>query len=102
VLVPAIGAAVVLIGNVIPHPREHALGVTAAALFGYVVLLAGIGLLFLLGNFMRLTAGFISPRHLIDLRLTRLWLDYTAVTGAIATGLVLASPTRVGILGMRP
>jgi cytochrome c oxidase subunit I+III len=51
---------------------------------------------------MRLAAGFISPRRLIDLRLTRLWLDYTAVTGAIAIGLVLALPTLVGILGMRP
>ena len=98
----AIGAMVVLIGNVIPHPREHALGATAAALFGYVVLHAGIGLLFLLSNFMRLAAGFISPRRLTDLRLTRLWLDYTAVTGAIAIGLVLALPTLVGILGMRP
>ena len=94
--------AVVLIGNIIPHPREHALGATAAALFGYVVLHAGIGLLFLLSNFMRLTAGFISPRRLIDLRLTRLWLDYTAVTGTIAISLVLTLPTLVGILGMRP
>jgi cytochrome c oxidase subunit I+III len=102
VLLAAIGAVVVLIGDVIPHPREHALGATAAALFGYVVLHAGIGLLFLLSNFMRLAAGFISPRRLIDLRLTRLWLGYTAVTGAIAIGLVLALPTLVGILGMRP
>ena len=102
VLLAAAGAVVVLIGNVIPHPREHALGATAAALFGYVVLHAGIGLLFLLSNFMRLAAGFISPQRLIDLRLTRLWLDYTAVTGAIAIGLVLALPTLVGILGMRP
>jgi cytochrome c oxidase subunit I+III len=102
VLLAAIGAVVVLIGDVIPHPREHALGATAAALFGYVVLHAGIGLLFLLSNFMRLAAGFISPRRLIDLRLTRLWLDYTAVTGAIAIGLVLALPTLVAILGMRP
>ena len=102
VLLAAIGAVVVLIGNVIPHPREHALGATAAALFGYVVLHAGIGLLFLLSNFMRLAAGFISPQRLVDLRLTRLWLDYTAVTGAIAIGLVLALPRLVGLLGMRP
>jgi cytochrome c oxidase subunit I+III len=101
-LLAAIGAVVVLIGNVIPHPREHALGATAAALFGYVVLHAGIGLLFLLSNFMRLAAGFISPQRVVDLRLTRLWLDYTAVTGAVAIGLVLALPTLVGLLGMRP
>ena len=52
-----------------------------------------IGLLFLISNFLRLAAGFISPRRLTDLRLTRLWLDYTASTGAIALGLVLALPT---------
>jgi cytochrome c oxidase subunit I+III len=63
---------------------------------------AGIGLLFLLSNFMRLAAGFISPQRVVDLRLTRLWLDYTAVTGAVAIGLVLALPTLVGLLGMRP
>ena len=101
-LLAAIAGVVVLIGNVIPHPREHALGATAAALFGYVALHAGIGLLFLVSNFMRLAAGFISSRRLIDLRLTRLWLDYTAITGAIAIGLVLALPTLVGILEMRP
>ena len=68
-LLAAIGAMAILIGNVIPHPREHALGATAAALFGYVVLHAGIGLLFLLSNFMRLATSFISPRRLTDERL---------------------------------
>ena len=38
----------------------------------------------------------------LDLRLTRLWLDYTAVTGAIAIGLVLALPALVAMLGARP
>jgi cytochrome c oxidase subunit I+III len=51
---------------------------------------------------MRVVTGFVSPRRLVDLRLTRLWLDYTAVTGALAIGLVLALPALVGILGMRP
>ncbi|HEX8813713.1 MAG TPA: hypothetical protein VF742_17130, partial [Terracidiphilus sp.] len=81
---------------------EHALGATAAALLGYVALHAGIGLLFLLSNLMRLAAGFVSPRRLIDLRLTRLWIDYTAITGALAIGLMLALPMLVGILAMRP
>ena len=91
-----------LIGGIVPHPTEHALGATAAALFAYVAFHAGIGLLFLLSNLLRLAAGFVSPRRLMDLRLTRLWLDYTVVTGVIALGLVLALPTLVGILGMRP
>ena len=101
-LLAAIAAIVALIGGVTPHPREHALGATAAALLGYVALHAGIGLLFLVSNFLRLGAGFISPRRLIDLRLTRLWLDYTAVTGVIALGLVLALPALVTMLGARP
>jgi len=101
-LFAAIAALVVLIANVIPHPREHALGATTAALLAYVALHAGIGLLFLLSNVMRLAGGFVSPRRLIDLRLTQLWIDYTTVTGALAIGLVLALPALVGMLGMRP
>ena len=101
-LLAAIAAAVGLIVDVAPLPREHALGATAAALLGYVALHAGIGLLFLISNFLRLGAGFISPRRLTDLRLTRFWLDYTVVTGAIAMGLVLALPALVAMLGARP
>jgi cytochrome c oxidase subunit I+III len=101
-LLAAIAALFVLIGNVLPHPGEHALGATAAALFGYAVLHAGIGLLFLLSNLLRLGSGYISARRLVDLRLTRLWLDYTVMTGAIAIALVLALPALVGMLDMRP
>jgi cytochrome c oxidase subunit I+III len=101
-LLAAIAAIAVLIGVVVPHPREHALGATAAALLGYVALHAGIGLLFLVSNFLRIGAGFVSPRRLTDLRLTRLWLDYTVTTGAIAFGLFLALPALVAMLGARP
>jgi cytochrome c oxidase subunit I+III len=101
-LVAAIAAIVILIGGIIPHPQEHALGATAAALFGYVAFHAGTGLLFLVSNVMRAAAGFISPRRLVDLNLTRLWLDYTAVTGVIAIGLVWALPALVAMLGARP
>jgi cytochrome c oxidase subunit I+III len=101
-LLAAIAAAVGLIAGVAPHPREHALGATAAALLGYVALHAGIGLLFLVSNFLRIGAGFIASRRILDLRLTRLWLDYTLVTGVIAMGLVLALPALVTMLGARP
>ena len=101
-LLAAISAAVVLISDIVPYPRTHALGATAAALLGYVVLHAGVGLLFLLSNVLRLAAGFVSPRRLIDLRLTRLWLDYTAVTGLVALGLLLALPALVAMLEARP
>ena len=101
-LVAAIAVVVAMIGGVIPRPREHALGATASALLGYVALHAGIGLLFLISNILRQSAGFISPRRVLDLRLTRLWLDYTLVTGVIAMGLVLALPALVTVLGVRP
>jgi cytochrome c oxidase subunit I+III len=91
-----------MIAGVTPHPREHALGATAAALLGYIAVHAGIGLLFLVSNLLRLRAGFLSPRRLLDLRLTRLWLDYTMVTGIIALVLVLALPSLVTLLGARP
>ncbi len=101
-LIAAIAAEVALIGGVIPHPLEHALGATAAALIGFAVVHAGIGVLFLVSNFLRIGAGFVSPRRLTDLRLTRLWIDYTALTTALAMGLVLALPALTGMLGARP
>jgi cytochrome c oxidase subunit I+III len=91
-----------MIEHLVPHPGEHALGATSAALLGYTVLHSAIGLLFLLSNFMRVTAGFLSQRRHTDLRLTRLWIDYTLVTGIIAVGLVSALPALVGVLGVRP
>ena len=100
-LVGCIAAVAVLIGELVPHPREHALGATASVLLGYVVAHAGIGLLFLLSNLLRLRGGWVSPRRSTDLRLTRLWLDYSAVTAAIAIGLVLALPSLVAMLGAR-
>jgi cytochrome c oxidase subunit I+III len=51
---------------------------------------------------MRLAAGFISPQRLLDLSLTRLWLDYTALTGTIALALVLVLPMLTAILETRP
>jgi cytochrome c oxidase subunit I+III len=91
-----------MIADVTPNPREHALGATAVALLSYVALHAGIGLLFLVSNLLRLAGGFVSRRRLVDFRLTRLWLDFTAVTGALALALVLALPTLVSVLGARP
>jgi cytochrome c oxidase subunit I+III len=98
----AMAAAAGMIGSVVPHPHQHALGATAAALIAYVVLHAGIGLLFLISNLLRIGAGYISPKRLTDLRLTRLWLDYTTITGVIALGLVLSLPALVAMMGGRP
>jgi cytochrome c oxidase subunit I+III len=101
-LLAAIAACVGLMGGIAPSPREHALGATAAALIFYVAVHAGIGLLFLVSNLLRLRAGRVSPLRSLDLRLARLWLDYTALTAVIALGLVLALPLLVAMLGARP
>ncbi|OLL28100.1 cytochrome c oxidase subunit I [Burkholderia sp. SRS-W-2-2016] len=101
-LIAALAAAVMLIAGVTPNPREHALGATAAALLTYIAIHAGAGLLFVISNMLRLNAGFISARRLTDLRLTRLWTDYTLATGIIALGLVLALPSLVAMLGAKP
>ncbi|MBB5503030.1 cytochrome c oxidase subunit I [Paraburkholderia sp. MM5384-R2] len=98
----ALIACVMLINGVTPNPREHALGATAAALLTYIAVHAGVGLLFLISNVLRVGAGFVSARRLTDLRLTRLWVDYTLATGIIALGLVLALPSLVAVLGARP
>ncbi|MBC8747263.1 cytochrome c oxidase subunit I [Paraburkholderia podalyriae] len=101
-LIVALVACVMLINGVTPNPREHALGATAAALLTYIAVHAGVGLLFLISNVLRVGAGFVSARRLTDLRLSRLWVDYTLATGIIALGLVLALPSLVAMLGARP
>jgi cytochrome c oxidase subunit I+III len=101
-LFAAIAAIVMMIVHLVPNPGEHALGATSAALLGYMALHAAIGLLFLLSNLLRITAGFVSQIRHTDLRLTRLWIDYTLVNGIIAVGLVSALPALVGMLGARP
>ena len=98
-LLAAIASAVALIAGIQPHPSEHAIGATAAALLGYVIFHAGVGLFFLASNVLRIRAGYVSPLRTLDLRLSRLWIDYTAVTAAIAVGLVLALPKLASVLG---
>jgi cytochrome c oxidase subunit I+III len=101
-LLGAVAGVVELIMGVTPNPRAHALGATAVVLLGYVAFHAGVGLLFLFSNFQRIRNGYISQRRCTDLRLTRLWLDYTLATGVIALALVLALPALVTVLGARP
>jgi cytochrome c oxidase subunit I+III len=101
-LLAAIAACLGLLEGVTPPARDHALGATAAALIFYVAVHGGIGLLFLVSNLLRLGAGRVSPLRSTDLRLTRLWLDYTALTAIIALGLVLALPLLVAMLSARP
>ncbi|MFC7705293.1 cytochrome c oxidase subunit I [Plastorhodobacter daqingensis] len=86
----------------VPDPTAHAYAATTAAVLSYAVFHLAVGLLFLLSNLMRLRAGFISPRRVLDLRLSRLWLDYTAVTGIIVLAVVVVMPLLTPISGVQP
>jgi cytochrome c oxidase subunit I+III len=91
----ALAALVLLILLALPDPRAHAYSAVNFALLGYGCLHVGIALLFLISNAQRLASGYISARRSMDLRLTRMWQDYTATTGVLAVLLVLALPLLV-------
>jgi cytochrome c oxidase subunit I+III len=101
-LVIAMVVLALMIGQITPGPQVHALSAVSFVLLGYVALHAGIGLLFLLSTGLRRARGFISVLRRTDLRLNRLWLDYTILTGIIAVGIVAAMPVLIGTLDAKP
>jgi len=88
-------AALVLLIMALPDPRTHAYLAVNFALLGYGCLHVGIAMLFLVSNAQRLATGYITPRRSMDLRLTRMWQDYTAATGVLSLVLVLVLPLLV-------
>ncbi len=101
-LLVAIVAAVGLIARIVPAPTDHALGATAAALVAFVIFQGIAGLVFLVSNALRIRGGHVSRVRTLDLRLTRLWLDYTALASLVALGLFVAFPKLVGLLELQP
>lgn len=87
---------------VLPDPRSHAHPATAFMLVGYIGLHAYIGLLFLISNALRFRAGYLSARRTLDLRLTRVWQDYTTVSGLVILLVVLAMPALAPLAEGRP
>jgi len=81
-----------LIAEALPDPRAHAQAATRFALLGYAWLHVGIALLFVLSNAQRWRLGYIAPRRLLDLRLTRLWQDYVAGAGLVALAVAVGLP----------
>ena len=79
-----------LASGAMPDPRGHAYGATLAALVFYAAAHAGIGALFTLTAILRRFAGKNSQRRRADSDLARQWWDYTAITGIIALGAVVA------------
>jgi cytochrome c oxidase subunit I+III len=91
-----------LIGSGLPSPTGHAAAATGAVLLGYVGLHVFVGGLFFLSNLLRLRAGYLSPRRTLDLRLSRAWQDYTALTGVVALAFVLLLPALASLSEARP
>jgi cytochrome c oxidase subunit I+III len=86
----------------LPDPTSHAHIATVAALIGYGWLHAFGGLAFGFNALLKAHHGYVSPRRSLSLRLTRLWHDYTAITGVLGVGLILLMPSLIGMLeGMR-
>ena len=75
-----------------PAPTSHAAQALVVALTGYVALHAAVGALFGLSTAWRTVRGYVSARRTLDVRLTRLWADYSAVTGVLCLALALALP----------
>lgn len=90
--VAAMVLLVLLIQDALPDPRAHAYAATSFALLGYAWLHIGIALLFVISNAQRWAGGYISPRRMLDLRLTRLWQDYVAAAGLVSLAVAMGLP----------
>lgn len=86
------------IGVAIPGPETHAASASALAVVVYVGLHASIGGIFASYGLWRWYSGYISAVRSLDLRIARLWHDYTALAGLIGLGFpfVLQSLSQIG------
>ncbi|PWK61451.1 cytochrome c oxidase subunit I [Roseicyclus mahoneyensis] len=91
-LLTTLAALVWLIAVALPDPQTHGYAAASFALLAYVCLHLGIAGLFVISNANRLRSGHIAPRRDHDLRLTRAWQDFTALSGLIAVGFVVILP----------
>ncbi len=90
--VAALVLLALLIQGALPDPRVHAYAAASFALLGYAWLHVAIALLFVISNAQRWRLGYIGPRRMLDLRLTRLWQDYVAAAGVVALGVAVGLP----------
>lgn len=74
----------------LPAPQEHAYAACSWALLAYALLHATIALLCLGFGRARIGAGQVSPRRTLDLRVARLFSDYSTATLAIVLVCLLA------------
>ncbi|HQS17190.1 cytochrome c oxidase subunit I [Reyranella sp.] len=74
----------------LPAPQEHAYAACSWALLAYSLLHALIALLCMGFARARVAAGHVSPRRTLDLRVARLFIDYSGATLAIVLVCLLA------------
>ena len=82
--------------QLVPDPTGHAYAATTAAILVYAGLHAALGVLFAGYGWYRCLSGYVSVRRNLDLRIGRLWHDYTAVAGMVALIMVYGLPKVIG------
>ncbi|MEO3997152.1 cytochrome c oxidase subunit I [Mesorhizobium sp. CAU 1732] len=66
------------------EPTGHAHHATVFVILAYAALHTAVGTIFAVYGLWRLKAGYLSARRSLDLRIGKLWHDYTAIVGIIA------------------
>lgn len=101
-LAAAAGAKLVAIGalaSLLPHvpgPDRHAYGAVTVVLIAYVVVHAGIAVVFAVLAWWRCRQEYVSPRRSSDLRIAHLWHDYAAMIGVATLAFIHGLPWAMG------
>jgi cytochrome c oxidase subunit I+III len=94
-----LGACLILVwlmATAIPDPTTHAYLAASFVVLGYCALHTGLGVIFAGFGAWRQHAGYVSARRTLDLRIGKLWHDYTALSVLAGVGLVLLLPLLIG------
>ncbi|OHV72603.1 cytochrome c oxidase subunit I [Ensifer sp. LCM 4579] len=70
----------------LPDPRSHALASSVFVVLAYAALRSGLGIIISGYGIWRIRSGYVSQRRSVDLRLGRLWHDFSAIAGLTAAG----------------
>lgn len=84
----ALAAAAGLILLQTPQPDAHAYDATLWVIAGYVLFHACLTAGMMVFLTARAAGGYLSPRRFGEIRITRLWTDYTAVTSLLGLGAI--------------
>ena len=86
----------------VPDPTGHAHLATGFVILVYAGIRSMIGMIFVLHALLRHRGGFLSARRSLDLRIGKIWHDYTAVTGLIALVATMLMAFLAGTVEARP